>query len=70
VRLLTYDECVAWAKRYRDVPWVSLAMVTATDHEPGPVAVMSSLFAECQRLQSELRKLRRELATAKLPEQV
>ena len=44
-RLLTYEECLAWAERYGYTSLSTLALSTAADKQPGPIKVMRSLFA-------------------------
>ena len=43
--MLTKAECIAWAEKYRYVPWSNLPLACAADGEPGPITVMRSLLA-------------------------
>lgn len=52
-RLLTYDECKAWAEKYASTPWSMLALSTAADKAASPLLVMRSLLALAAALRGE-----------------
>jgi hypothetical protein len=52
---LSYEDCLAWRKRYAGVPFNTLALSTAADGQASPLRVMAALFAEAERLRAELR---------------
>jgi hypothetical protein len=59
--LLTYEQCVAWAEKFKEVPWKDLALAVAVEREASPMRVMRSLFSEIVDLQLQVSTLHRTL---------